>query len=192
MARRWPDGGQRVPDRKLRCFRAVPRATAGAGAPGAGGAQRCAPRLPCDGLTKCDANTICRDRTLGVSPCSHMTMTQRLNQRVSPLPRSLMMRDLTAARIVFHDMVVFYTTRVSLTVDQVNGMARATGWESMRLGGRALLVCSMIHSLASLDAGFTEIPFPTRPKPSSRPISVLMELVEPAPFGDGFGPPRAG
>ena len=29
--------------------------------------------------------------------------------------------------------------------------------------------------------------FPTRPKPSSRPMSVVIEMVEPGAFGDGFG-----
>ena len=33
-------------------------------------------------------------------------------------------------------------------------------------------------------------PFPTRPEPSSRPISVVIEMVEPDAFGDGFGHPR--
>ena len=33
-------------------------------------------------------------------------------------------------------------------------------------------------------------PFPTRPKPFSRLISVVIEMVEPDAFGDGFGLPR--
>ena len=62
----------------------------------------------------------------------------------------------------------------------------ARGWA----GGRVLLVCSMIHPLASLDAVFTEIPLPNSPQTLIVTISVVIEMVEPDAFGDGFGLPR--
>ena len=77
------------------------------------------------------------------------------------------------------------------TTEQVDGMEGAVGFDAIGwAGGRALLVCSMIHPSAFLDAITTEIPLPTRPKPSSRPISVVIEMVEPGAFGDGFSLPR--
>ena len=69
------------------------------------------------------------------------------------------------------------------TTEQVDGMEGAVGFDAIGwAGGRALLVCSMIHRSAFLDAIPTEIPLPTRPKPSSRPISVVIEMVEPGAF----------
>jgi len=51
------------------------------------------------------------------------------------------------------------------TTEQVDGMEGAVGFDAIEwAGGRALLVCSMIHPSASLDAITTEIPLPTRPK----------------------------
>lgn len=54
------------------------------------------------------------------------------------------------------------------------------------------MVCSMIHPSASLDAITTEIPLPTRPKPSSRPIGGDRDgrARRLCAFGDGFSLPR--